>query len=369
MSVLLYFSMILFGFVGTIREVLNKRKSTICLIGLLFFYIATLCSRIGHGYDYSDITHYVNYFIDDNDTYFEPGYVFFTDSIKHYFGYIPTIYIALVGIWIIFFIVGSNKICFKYSQNKDIEKDDIDNSSTPLNYACSFFFLFSLYWGASFGCEVIRLGMAICMQLFAMAYALNKKYLIAFLLVIGAFFFQYTSAAFLIGLFCIIFVKPLPKRIYVYWLIFMLLCDFLIATGVLNSFIGSSLLSYVLNFSDIFSHYDAYDSSGGGGNGWISLQYFAYYLFGIYMLAGNLENPKYNKSVMIYFIGLFMGVLLRGTVYVMRIQWVFFPSIIFALYYYIAEGSGDSRKKLYILSLYSTIQIVMALRYLGALHI
>ena len=368
MSISLYFLMILFGIVGTVREVLNKRRSTLCLIGLLVFYLATLCSRIGHGYDYSDITQYIDYFLNDNDAYFEPGYVIFTNSIKSFIGYIPTVYIALVGVWIIFFTLITNNICFRYSTN-NIENNHQEYGDTSLNYACSFFFLFSLYWGTSFGCEVIRLGMAICLLLCAMAYALNNKFLIALLFVVGAFFFQYTSVVFLVGLLCLFLFKPLSKRLYVIWLFSLVFCDFLIASGISGSFLGSSFLSLVLSLSDAFSHYDVYSSADVGGLGWISLQYFAYYLFAIYMIAGNLENEKFNKSVLVYFVGLSMGVLLRGTIYSMRIQWVFYPSIILVLYYYISDGFDNPWRKLYILSLYSVIQIVMALRYLGALHI
>ena len=360
--------MLLFGFCGTIREVIGKKKATFCLTGLLVCFVATLCSRIGHGYDYSDITHYVDYFMSDNDAYFEPGYVFFTNSIKTLFGYKPTMYIAFVGFWILLFVLLSNRICFSY-YNKTSKDVTTSTNRFILPYSCSFFFLFSIYWGCSFGCEVIRLGMAVSVLFCSLAFALNGKYLLSLLFVILAVPFQYTSVAFLGAILFISVFKSLHINIYIYWLVLMLICDILFASGLLKSFGGASVLGYVLNFSDTFSHYDAYDDFFAGDNGWISLQYFAYYIFGIYMLSGNLNDERYNKTVMIYYLGLTVGVLLRGTSYGLRMQWIFFPAIVFAFYYYIKDKGKGAKKKMYVISLYAIIQAVMAMRYLGALHL
>lgn len=369
MSITFYFLMVLFGYLGMKREILDGKKSSSCLIGLLVLFICAICSRVGHGYDYSDITYYVDYFLNDNNVYFEPGYVFFIDTIKFLWGYRPLFYIASVGLWIIVFVLLSNRIGFMLSPRTLLTGEIQENNNTLYSYSCTFFFLFSLYWGCSFGCEVIRLGMAISILFCSMAFAVNEKYLYAIPFVVIAFFFQYTSLVFMSALIVLYYLKPLTKKVYIYWVICLIFGDFLFAVGLAPSLLGSSFLNQVLSFSDVFSHYEAYDNYKEGDISWLSLQYIAYYVFAFYMLAGNLDSERYNRSIMIYYIGLTFGVLLRGTDYAMRIQWIFFPSIVFALYYYITEGCSIAKKKLYIASLYSIIQMAMAIRYLGALHI
>ena len=83
------------------------------------------------------------------------------------------------------------------------------------------------------------------------------------------------------------------------------------------------------------------------------------------MLWGNLEDKRYNRAVMLYFIGLSLGTLFQTTIIVMRIQWMFLPMVVFVLYYYLRDNQQEEVKKQIVLVSYCFIQSIMALRYLG----
>ena len=99
---------------------------------------------------------------------------------------------------------------------------------------------------------------------------------------------------------------------------------------------------------------------------YFTTQYITYHFFALLMLQGDFETGNRKKIALIYYMGLTFGTLLQKSVIYMRIQWVYLPVVILALYYYIKDDRTQSdRVKFGIATAYSALQTVMAVRYLG----
>ena len=364
MSIVLYILFFVLGFFAVSNEIFRKKTSLPLFFLLSVLFLMILCSRIGHDKDYNDLNSYISYFQNDDDKYFEPGYVVFVGLIKTLFGYGATAYVSCVGVFELFFlllsylIIVSNekKVLFLNHQNKNaITKKN--------NYGLIvLFYVFSLYWGTAFGCEVIRLGIAISILFCSFALAITGRKVLSLFLLPLAFSFQYTSVIFLIGILALFFSKRIKKQHL--WIIFVsgIFIDFFYVFGIFSYSIGELFLSKVLSYGEIFSHYDAYS---GTIETTLSLQYFAYHIFGFLMLHGNFSDEKYKGAVIIYILGLFIGTLFNGSVFSMRLQWVFLPSVIFVLYFFAKDVHYSSRTKLIFIGAFSLVEAVMAVRYLG----
>ena len=114
MNLILYVMMVVTGGLGCVCEMLYGRTNRLLLLltGLLF--VLTACSRIENAYDYSDLVHYIDFFMADNDAYFEPGYVFLTDTIKWIVGYRPVVLIVFISVWVFLIALYAEKICSHY---------------------------------------------------------------------------------------------------------------------------------------------------------------------------------------------------------------------------------------------------------------
>lgn len=352
------------GFFAVSNEI--SRKKTLLplffLLGVMFLMI--LCSRIGHDKDYNDLNFYISYFQNDDDKYFEPGYVVFVGLIKTLFGYSATAYVSCVGAFELIFLILSYLIVASNEKKELFLNEENKNAFTKkINYGLIvLFYVFSLYWGTAFGCEVIRLGIAISILFCSFALTITGRKVLSLLLLPLAFSFQYTSLIFLIGIVALFFSKRIKKQHL--WIILVLgvFLDFFNAFGIFLYSIGELLLSRALSYGDIFSHYDEYS---GTIETTLSLQYFAYHIFGFLMLYGNFSDDKYKGAVIIYILGLFIGTLFNGSVFSMRLQWLFLPSVIFALYFFAKDVHYSIRTKLIFIGSYSLVEAVMAVRYLG----
>ena len=355
MNLLLYIMMVGIGVLGCTYEMLYGKTNRWILLSTGLLFILTTCSRIGNAYDYSDLVQYIHYFMEDNDAYFEPGYVFLTDMIKWTIGYHPIMIVVFISIWIFIFALLSEKIC---CLNMECE-DEIDASCYP----STFFLLFIIYWGCCFACEVLRNGLAIPVIFCAAALLIRGKYWMALLVSAFAVLFHYSSVIFIPGIIIMVVIRKLQVKWFVYWFFALIILDILIGfVFSLEIPIVSGLFNMLEDLEDL-SHFNAYNDAEV--EGYFSTQYVTYHVFGLLMLWGNMEDKLYNRAVMLYYIGLSLGTLFQTTIIVMRIQWMFLPMVVFALYYYLRDHQQFDVKKQMVLAGYCFIQSIMALRYLG----
>lgn len=412
MNILLYSLFVFVGFLFVSKELTQKRSRRSYLFFLCLIFLLTICSRIGHDQEYNDLNFYITYFLNDDDKYFEPGYVVFVTFVKLLFGYNPYALIFFVGLFEILFLYLAYKILLsgsRYYDTKGINRNGygvftanngrinteqaVSKEIVPLkrntaqtirlvirrrdirgkgvvsvrvrNYGfITLFFVYALYWGSSFGCEVIRLGMALCILSCSIAAILTKRPLLALLFFPLAFSFQYTSLGLIVAVFFFMVFKEPSVRTLWFILLLGMLIDQCFVSGILTTSLGDHLLGKVLSIGDIFSHYDSY-SGLESSSSTRSLQYWAYHLFGVLMLFGNLSDHRFNRAVTIYIMGLFVGSLFNGSVFSMRLQWLFLPVIIFVLFFFLKDSRFPIKTRLSVLFFYSVIEVVMAIRYLG----
>lgn len=412
MNLILYSMFVFGGFFLVWKELAKKRSNSLYVIPLVLLFLFTLCSRIGHDQDYNDLNAYVSYFLNDDDKYFEPGYLVFTSIIKGVFGYSPFALVFFVGLFDVGFLflayrlltnrrnasvaVDPNKRKYSFSNTikrwivsgrlvvrrrirkrkrtvpgrRFVVRRRISRTRRGLPTRGSLygflplFFVYALYWGTSFGCEVIRLGMALCVLFCAMAAVISNRPWLALVFFPLAFTFQYTSLGLIVAvLFFLFFKEPKTGTLWTILVLGMVI-DQLFVWGIFSTSLSGYLLDKVLSTGDAFTHYGAYsgmDSSFSAR----SLQYWAYHLFGALMLFGNMADRRYNRAVTIYIMGLFAGTLLNGSIFSMRFQWLYLPVIVFVLYYFLQDFHFSFKTKLSVVSFYSLIEVVMAVRYLG----
>lgn len=407
MNIILY-SLFLFGGIFLVyRELTKKRSSGLYSLPLALLFLVVLCSRIGHDQDYNDLNYYITYFLNDDDKYFEPGYVVFVSIVKTIFGYNPNAFIFCVGLFEVLFLFLAYRILSKPNTFDRVKNKKRDNkrwivtrnlvirrrilkkkkeSAVRTNRCVTIrrnvrdggrlsilvnfhgfiplFFVYALYWGVSFGCEVLRLGMALCILFCAVAAVITNKPRLALVFFPLAFTFQYTSLGLIVAVLFFMFFKE-PKKVTL-WVVFLLgmLIDQAYTWGLLSASLGNTVLDKVLSAGEIFSHYDQYSGQDETTSA-LSLQYWAYHLFGALMLFGNLADHRYKRAVTIYIMGLFVGSLFNGSVFSMRLQWLFLPVIIFALFFFLRDYHYTLKTRLSVLGFYSVIEAVMAVRYLG----
>lgn len=353
MNIILYLLMIIVGFLGTVRE-LNRKSSNRLFALLILLFVSTAISRVGHSSDISDLTSYINYFLDDNNAYFEPVYVFLTDSIKLLFGYNPYMLIATVSLWIVLFVCLSERICSSlYSTEGAAER-----------YKNTFFLIFCAYWGCCFACEGLRNGMGVSLLFCAIACEINDKHVWAIIACLLAFFVHMSSLVLLPGIIVLLlFKRKISAKVYVVWILALIGVDLLLAISPnVNIPIVSNIFGTIEQI-EVLSHYESYEDEKAGS--YLSTQYVTYHLFGLLMILGNLKDIKYNRAVLLYFIGLTLGSIFQTSIIVMRIQWLYLSIVVFVLYYFCRSNSFSFDRKIVFLLGYVLIQSIMVLRYLG----
>ena len=354
MNLVLYMSMVVSGYLGALYEQMFSRSNRWFLAATALLFVLTTSSRLGNSFDYSDLTIYIQYFIDNNEAYFEPGYVFLTDSIRFVFGDNPLALMVFVALWVVAAVLLSDVICTKCQKGG---QDEVSFFPSTLLLAVI------LYWGCIFACEGLRNGLAISIMLCASALAINERTGYAALLSVLAILFHYSAILFLPGILVLRVVKQINRDIYLYWFVLLFVLDIILTA------VYTFQIPYISDFFELMdewemlSRYDAYNEEEAGS--YFSTQYVTYHLFALLMLFGNLNDKRYNRAVMIYFIGLSFGTLFSSLIIVMRIQWLYLSMVVFSLYYFLRDKDMDILKKQTVLCGYTLIEAVMILRYLG----
>lgn len=358
MEIILYFLMFFVGYVGVVVSLRNQdvHWAFSAVITLLFIFLA--CSRMASDMELKDLWFYVYYFMHDYDSYFEIGYVALTRIVKFFFGHNSYALISVISIFVILLVVAASKICGYYLVDEKDTYMQMNNMSRSL----ILFYFVCFYWGCFFVWMTLRVGIATAMLYSATAFAINKRMLYCYLVALSAILFHSSCIVFILGISVLLFVKRMSvKQLYIWFFIVLL---FRMVFGFVFP-LGKLLLSIVLNF-DIFAHYFEYiigaDPNSTAG---VSLQDLLYFLFGFLMLKGNLSNQTYNRSVIIYYVGLTIGVIFQGSAVSMRLQWLFFAMVIFPLYYFVLDKSFSVRTKLMVVFGYAVLEQIMAIRQFG----
>ena len=355
MNLVLYLSMVVAGYLGALYEQMFNRSSKWLLGTTVVLFVLTACSRLGYSYAYSDLTEYIHYFLDDNDVYFEPGYVFLTDSIKFVFGDEPLVLIGFIALWVVAAVLLSDLICTRQYGWDDQEEVNF--------YPSTLILVVILYWGCSFACEGLRNGLAISLLFCASSLAINEREGYATLICLSALLFHYSVILFLPGILALWIIKQFNRDVYIYWFVVLIVLDIIMATVITFQIPFVSDIFNLMGEIEMLSHYDNYNNEDAGS--YFSTQYVTYHLFGLLMLLGDLNDKKYNRAVMLYYIGLTLGTLFSTSIIVMRIQWLYLSMVVFVLYYFLRDQKWDLWKKQSVLVSYMLIESVMVLRYLG----
>ena len=352
MDLLCFLSFLSIGLVGCFYNFRNK--STSVWLKLLFIVTFLLCgiSRIGHTKDISDLTHYIDYFENDNVAYFEPGYLIFTQLIQ-LFGSKGFYLVLGVGV----FISSIIWFCIFVLENNTKER------YRRKEIFFIFMMLFCVYWGLAFEAERIRVGMATTLLVLSSSLLFCGYKYIYYIPALFAVVFQYTSVIFIPFLWILNKdIKLLSKKFYTYWLICLMLFDYVnINFGLFNSLFVFNYLQ-LLNFDQI-DHYMEYE---GQVTGSYSLQYFWYHLAPLlFIVKGDFKDRIFNKSALMYYIGLTLFSILQSIPAGHRIADFFYIMIIFPLVFMFMGCKISIIKYKKIFYCYIIIQAIMCARYLS----
>lgn len=116
MNVIVYFFMFIIGLIGAVVEINNHKTTKFCYRLFVLLFIILAMSRTIETLDgmrTGDLTAYIEAFQYDNDKYFEPGYVIFSDLVKTVFGKNPVIFVLLISCWFVFFSQLAIRYCAK----------------------------------------------------------------------------------------------------------------------------------------------------------------------------------------------------------------------------------------------------------------
>ena len=357
MNIILYFLMNIIGVCGVVNELKRQKSDRLIFFIYTFLFLLIACLRVGAVKDLSDLAYYIDYFKNDIDSYFEPGYVFVTNCIKFLFGHNPYALIIVISSWVILFTYLASKICQKYMQ--DCSDTYLLSRNTSF-YICLFFFVCP-YWGGFFSWMTLRVGLATTLLYCASAYAINNKMLLSLLIAAVTILFHTSSVIFFLGMIPLIFVKEVKRRTYYIWFILILVSRF---ASYFTVSVGSIVESVVLS-NDIFSHYINYLEPDVESSGLLSPQDIMYFLMGLLMLKGNLSDIKYNRAVLIYYLGLTAGAVFAGNGITMRLQWFFLSMVIFPLYYFVLDRRFAFKTKMNVALIYLLLQVGLAIRQFG----
>jgi len=229
---------------------------------------------------------------------------------------------------------------------------------------------YAMYWGLSYSAEVLRAGVATSLALLAIAFLLRRRLVSAIL--VGALALWVHWTLIILAPFCValLFRRPFPlKRLHFgIWLGILLVADVLRA-GVTIARSMSSAISDFLVAIDQSAHYGTYLDVGydDSAYGYLSLQYFFYRVVAVAMLFADLRNARYRVFVTGFYIGLTIYTLFSGFDAANRLQWVYLTLTVFGAYYFVHEDRDVPHwQKMLVMSVFMSLQSVMALRYLGS---
>ena len=376
MNIALVWILFIIGLTGTALELLGKRSSL--LLQLLYIVSFTLCAisrilSVDATKDTPDLAAYLKYYLTYDNAYFEKGYVAFCNIVRWIAG---TNSIALVfssTIWIILFFALTVSILNKQYFSAALEKTINEKRAKQIfilpknhvNYFSTMLFLFCAYWGICYSAEIIRQGMSNVLLSLALAFILNNQWLFSFFSFLIALNFHRSSIMFFPALLLILVLKKYPSRKSFYvWFAILLCADIIIQNTALLDIEFFVKILGCFQGNPYVSRFFEYINTDAGN--YFTTQYITYHFFALLMLQGDFETGNRKKIALIYYMGLTFGTLLQKSVIYMRIQWVYLPVVILALYYYIKDDRTQSdRVKFGIATAYSALQTVMAVRYLG----
>lgn len=356
-NLLLYVAMLITGYFGAIREIRYKKHSILHIaLFIILFYLAVI-SRIGHAYLYSDFQHYIDYFLWDNDAYFEPGYVLVTHLIKKYLGYEPIYLVSTIFFLILIF---SFAIVYNLNYQYRLFKE---NNKNYFNYIFIFFSIWSVYHGFSVCAEGLRPGLAITILCLGMVFALNRKWIPSLMILALATFMHTQSVIFIPGLFLLYFVDKVSKKTLYYWFAANVITGILI--GMLKLF-DFTILEYLFNLVDRHSdasHYEGYLSATE--NSFLSSQWITKQLVAFLLLFGNHSNKLYNRATILYYFGLSMAAIFSASTIFLRFEGVYIRTFLFAFFYFLLDEKFSSNKRILVLSVFIPYYGIMLVRWLG----
>ena len=361
MNLLLYIAMSVAGYLGTLHELLFERtnKSLFSITVLLF--ILSACSRIGYSPADDDLSIYINLFQHPDEIYFEPGYIFVSDVIRFLLGSAPSVLVVTVCLWIVCFFVSALLICIWFYDRDESFFQKVLCAS----YLNTMLFVMILYWGCFFAAETLRVGMAISLLYCSCALAINNKVIFSVLLSLIAALFHLSCMLFTIGLVIMFVLKNLnmEQKQFLIWFFVMVAFDVIVGVFRIVSLPAFDDMFEIMSQIEMLTHFTSY--RGEENEGYMNTQYITYHLLGLLMIWGNLDDKRFNKIVILYYIGLSIGTIFQFMDVVIRIQWLFLAMIVFAFYYFIKDDRYSFWLKNSVISFYAIVQMVMLLRVLG----
>ncbi len=314
MNIFGFFLFIICSLIGTKRNIDNRKVSNNFIICYFILFIYCCISRVGNTEDYSDLTHYISYFENDNNVYFEPGYILLTDLIKHIFGNSPTVLIVTIAVIITFCIYLTSLILNKLKFNY------LPVRRSTLNSGFILIAVYLTYWGLAFGAERLRIGVATSLMILSLLLILNRKKIIPSFLIALAITFQFTISIIVPSLIMIgIIVNKkancfLSQKIFLIWFLLLIFSRLIFTVigggGPIQLFMGN-IQNIIVAFD--LNHYDSYVYNSAVNSGSIiSMKEIFYYICGYVMIHRSSKCIEYNLVVFIYFIGLTLNIFLLG---------------------------------------------------------
>lgn len=356
-NIFAFISMLITGFCGACFEIRYKKRYKIHLIIFILFFYLSVISRIGHAYDYSDFGYYIEYFMDDNDVYFEYGYVLITQLIKICLGYSPLYLVSTI-----FFLSLTAACIVEWELNRQLRLYNNDGTKNT-NYLITFLSIWSVYYGMSTCAEGLRSGLASTILLISMVLALNRKWIPSLLVLLFTAFIHIQAVIFLPGILLLFIVKSVPKKILIYWFAANIIVGVLIGLFKLFDFTILELIFNVMDSHRDASHYEGYLSSDE--TKFISTQWVTKQLVAFLLLFGNHSNKLYHRATILYYFGLSVAAVMSASTIFLRFEGIYVPAFLFAFYYYLRDDSFGKLRRVLLLALFLPYYGIMLIRWLG----
>lgn len=360
MEILLYLLMFMIGYVGMVIILHNNDIHRYFIYAFVLCFVLLANFHIDGAAELKDLEFYIHYYVHDYDSYFEIGYVLLTRIVKFFFGHNPYVFISIFALLIFLLVVAAARICSFYLEKDEATYLPMNNLSRSF---CLFYFV-CFYWGCFFVSMTLRVGLATAMLYSATAFAINKKMFYCYLVAAASVFFHSSCIVYILGVSVLLFVKNVTAKQFYIWFSIIVISRFVLGYAFP---LGKLLLNLVMNF-DIFSHYFEYiltPQSSEAVSYAPSLQDLLYCIIGFLMIKGNLSNRTYNRSVVIYFMGLTMGMIFQGSSISMRLQWIFLSMMIFPLLLFFLDRNYSMKTKLAVVFSYAVLEQIMAIRQFG----
>ncbi len=359
------------GLLSFVVTLLRNRAPKILTILMCLFFVVVVVSR-QYGYkDYSDLGAYIDRFQRRDNSYFSRVYCLITDAIRMCFGNSATAYLIVVSTINLLCAVSVSFIV----ENEVYSVKCMCHQNANRNRTfCVFIFLYAIYWGLSFSAEVIRSGLAISASLISVALILYNtgkwsKVAALFLYVISLSI-HWTQIILFPFLIYIALTRKAKIRSYKYY--FALSCTLLLLDILGVSYIVANsivpFLDKAIKAIGMDSHYDVYIEILPRPSMFnhITLQYLYYHFLGIFLALRMTKNDIYIKLLNGYYWGLSLHTLLSGVITaIARVQWVLLVLSVFLLYIYLTDKNHLKSERICIGILFSAIQSIMTIRYLG----